>query len=88
MTSGERTAAPSATTDESRAILIATASGALGLRLADPVLEGQWTSEGFEWQGSPADPSGLRSAVGLVWRNAVLWVSLFALFTMAGWLGR
>jgi len=88
MTSGERTAERSATTDESRAILIATASGALGLRLADPVLEGQWVSEGFEWQGPPADPSGLRSAVGLVWRNAVLWVSLFALLTMAGWLGR
>jgi len=88
VTAGERSAARSAPGDESRAILIATASGALGLRLADPVLEGQWVSQGFEWQGSPPDPSGLRSAVGLVWRNAVLWVSLFALLTMAGWLGR
>jgi len=24
----------------------------------------------------------------LVWRNAVLWVSFFAILTMAGWLGR
>lgn len=74
--------------DESRAILLATASGALNLRLADPALEGHWVSEGFEWQGSLPDPSGLRSAVGLVWRNAVLWVSFFAILTMAGWLGR
>jgi len=79
---------PPPLTDASRAILLATASGALGLRLADPVLEGQWVSEGFEWHGAAPDPSGLRSAVGLVWRNAVLWVSLFALLTMAGWLGR
>jgi len=74
--------------DESRAILLATASGALGLRLADPVLEGHWVSEGFEWQGAVPDPGGLRSAVGLVWRNAVLWVSFFAILTIAGWLGR
>lgn len=74
--------------DESRAILLATASGALGLRLADPALEGHWVSEGFEWQGALPDPGGLRSAVGLVWRNAVLWVSFFAILTMAGWLGR
>ncbi|NCV62213.1 MAG: cobalamin biosynthesis protein CbiB, partial [Betaproteobacteria bacterium] len=39
-------------------------------------------------QGALPDPGGLRSAVGLVWRNAVLWVSFFAILTMAGWLGR
>jgi cobalamin biosynthesis protein CobD/CbiB len=83
-----RQAEAAAAIDESRAILLATASGALNLRLADPALEGHWVSEGFEWQGALPDPSGLRSAVGLVWRNAVLWVSFFAILTMAGWLGR
>jgi len=83
-----RQAESAALIDESRAILLATASGALNLRLADPALEGHWVSEGFEWQGALPDPGGLRSAVGLVWRNAVLWVSLFAILTMAGWLGR
>jgi cobalamin biosynthesis protein CobD/CbiB len=83
-----RQAAAALAIDESRAILLATASGALNLRLADPALEGHWVSEGFEWQGALPDPSGLRSAVGLVWRNAVLWVSFFAILTMAGWLGR
>lgn len=83
-----RQADSAAAIDESRAILLATASGALGLRLADPALEGHWVSEGFEWQGAVPDPSGLRSAVGLVWRNAILWVSFFAILTIAGWLGR
>jgi hypothetical protein len=30
----------------------------------------------------------LRSAVGLVWRSVVLWILLFAMLTIANWLGR
>jgi adenosylcobinamide-phosphate synthase len=43
---------------------------------------------GFEWSGSPPDAAGLRSAVGLVWRAVVLWIGLFAMLTIANWLGR
>lgn len=43
---------------------------------------------GFDWQGIEPDASSLRSAVGLVWRAVVLWVLLFAMLTIANWLGR
>jgi adenosylcobinamide-phosphate synthase len=43
---------------------------------------------GFDWQGTEPDAAGLRSAVGLVWRSVVLWILLFAMLTIANWLGR
>ncbi|HYF58064.1 MAG TPA: cobalamin biosynthesis protein [Burkholderiaceae bacterium] len=43
---------------------------------------------GFDWNGTEPDAAGLRSAVGLVWRSVVLWVLLFAMLTIASWLGR
>lgn len=43
---------------------------------------------GFDWQGAEPDANGLRSAVGLVWRSVVLWILLFAMLTIANWLGR
>lgn len=46
------------------------------------------SSSGFDWQGVEADAQSLRSAVGLVWRAVVLWVLLFAMLTIANWLGR
>lgn len=74
---------------DARGLLLATGGGALGLRLADPAMEAQWLSRsGFEWQGTAPDASSLRSAVGLVWRSVVLWIGLFALLTVATWLGR
>lgn len=73
-----------------RELLLAAGGGALGVRLADPAMEAQWSSgeQGFDWQGAQASPGSLRSAVGLVWRSVVLWVALFAMLTMANWLGR
>ncbi|HEY0878301.1 MAG TPA: CobD/CbiB family protein [Zeimonas sp.] len=75
---------------DSRALLLASGGGALGLRIAEPVLEARWTEgeQGFEWPGGEPDPGALRSAVGLVWRSVVLWISLFAMVTIAAWLGR
>ncbi len=46
------------------------------------------SGSGFDWQGVEPDASSLRSAVGLVWRAVVLWVLLFAMLTIANWLGR
>jgi adenosylcobinamide-phosphate synthase len=83
----------SSTTDlfaEQRTILLATGGGALGLRIADADIQARWNNEesGFEWQGAEPDARGLHSAVGLVWRSVVLWISLFAMITIASWLGR
>lgn len=82
--------AAKAGTDQ-RSLLLATGGGALGLRIADPALEARWAQngeQGFEPLGSEAASDGLRSAVGLVWRSVVLWVALFAMMTVANWLGR
>ncbi len=81
------------TTDPQRDLLLAAGGGALGLRIADPKLEAQWSAPGdaensFDWAGADPDPAGLRSSVGLVWRAVLLWISVFAMMTMATWLGR
>lgn len=75
---------------EQRALLLATGGGALGLRLADPELEARWGQgdQGYESQGLEPGSDGLRSAVGLVWRSVVLWVGLYAMLSVANWLGR
>jgi len=77
--------------DDQRALLLATGGGALGLRIADPALEALWAQEGeqgFEQQGAEPGLESLRSAVGLVWRSVVLWIALYAMLTIANWLGR
>jgi len=85
-----RGAVATGTGDDQRALLLATGGGALGLRIADPELEARWSQgeQGYEWQGIDPGSDGLRSAVGLVWRSVVLWVALFAMLTVANWLGR
>ena len=86
-----RGAVAAGTGNDGRALLLAAGGGALGLRLADPALEARWASEGdqgFEPQGADPGSDGLRSAVGMVWRSVVLWVALFAMLTLAAWLGR
>lgn len=85
-----RGAIASGTASDSRALLLASGGGALGLRIAEPMLEARWAEgdQGFEWPGAEPDAGSLRSAVGLVWRSVVLWISLFAMLTIAAWLGR
>mgnify|MGYP006271575467 CR=1 FL=1 len=85
-----RGAIAAGTGSEQRSLLLATGGGALGLRIAEPALEARWVSsdQGFEWQGAQPDSAGLRSAVGLVWRSVILWAGLFALVSLAAWLGR
>ena len=89
--------------DEQRRLLLMTGGGALGLRIADARIEAEVRGDaaardadpslaggapaGFDWIGGSPDPAGLRSAVGLVWRCVVLWIGLFAMLTLAGWLG-
>jgi adenosylcobinamide-phosphate synthase len=76
---------------DARGLLLATGGGALGLRIADPALEARWSQEGeagLDVLGGEPGPDGMRSALGLVWRSVVLWVALFAMLTVANWLGR
>jgi adenosylcobinamide-phosphate synthase len=54
----------------------------------DPSLTGGAPAGGFDWQGAEPDAAGLRSAAALVWRSLVLWILLFAMVTIANWLGR
>lgn len=86
-----RGAVAAGTGDDQRALLLAAGGGALGLRIADPALEARWTQEGergFEQQGAEPGVDAMRSAVGLVWRSVVLWVALYAMLSVANWLGR
>ncbi|MFT3802941.1 MAG: CobD/CbiB family protein [Burkholderiaceae bacterium] len=85
-----RGAVAAGTGDDQRALLLATGGGALGLRLADAELEARWATggQGFDWQGPDPGAEGLRSAVGLVWRSVILWIALFAMLTVANWLGQ
>lgn len=85
-----RGAVAAGTGADQRALLLAAGGGALGLRIADPELEARWASPeaGYEVQGGEPGSDSLRGAVGLVWRSVVLWVALFALLTVAAWLGR
>lgn len=74
--------------DGASGILLASGAGALGLRLGSPL-----PSEiGFEARpelglGEDADVEHLQSAIGLVWRALVLCLLLFALLTVARWVG-
>lgn len=74
---------------DSRSILMAAGSGALGVQLADPRLERRWLAgvRSFECPGSEAQPANLQAAAGLVWRSLLLWIGLFALITVSAWLG-
>lgn len=75
---------------DSRSVLMAVGSGALGVRLADPALAQRWAGSArpFECPGGEAQPASLPGAAGLVWRSLLLWLGLFALITVSAWMGR
>lgn len=73
---------------DSRTLILATASGALGMRLL-PAAEAvkHFDEVGNEGAGL-AEPTvaALRSIVGLVWRAMLLWLALLLALTLASWL--
>jgi adenosylcobinamide-phosphate synthase len=73
---------------DSRTLILATASGALGMRLL-PTAEAvkHFDEAGNEGAGL-AEPTvaALRSVVGLVWRAMLLWLALLLALTLANWL--
>jgi hypothetical protein len=86
---GARSAPPPADGDSQRSLVLAAGGGALGVRIAEPALEAQWAGGdlGFDWSGAIPDAAALRSAVGLVWRAVVLWLTFFGIITVSNWVG-
>ena len=82
--------------DSLSAVILAAGSGALGVRLGEPMSEPD-SSEALRMAeaGEPViyevglDPTErtMRSAVGLVWRLVIAWMTLLLMLTIAPWLG-
>jgi adenosylcobinamide-phosphate synthase len=72
--------------DRTQGIILASAAGALGVKLGDPVHR-HGTLEFRPELGvmEEADADYLESAVGLAWRAIVMWMLLIALATVASW---
>ncbi|VEB40989.1 CobD/CbiB family protein [Chromobacterium violaceum] len=69
-------------------ILLASAAGALGVKLGDPLRQDYSVKYRPELGlGDEADPSFLKSAVGLVWRSALLWLAVTLLISVASHMG-
>lgn len=74
--------------DYANGILLASAAGALGIRLGDPLKQDYTVKFRPELGlGDDADPNYLRSAVGLIWRSALLWLLVILLMSVARLLG-
>jgi adenosylcobinamide-phosphate synthase len=72
---------------DSRTLILATASGALGLRLMPAAEVVRYFDEAGNEGAGLAEPraAAVRSVVGLVWRALLLWLALLLLLTLAGW---
>jgi cobalamin biosynthesis protein CobD/CbiB len=69
-------------------IVLASAAGALGVRLGMPVYESGGVADRVEiGVGEDADVEFMQSAVALVWRALVLWLLLLLLLGLAGLIG-
>lgn len=69
-------------------ILLASAAGAIGVRLGDPLRQ-EYTVK-FRPElglGDEADPNYLKSAVGLIWRSVLLWLAVIMLIGLMQHLG-
>jgi adenosylcobinamide-phosphate synthase len=82
--------------DSLNAVILASGSGALGVRLGEPLSEPDSdealrmaeAGESIIYEvGSEPSERTMRSAIGLVWRTIVFWLILLAMLTTALWLG-
>jgi adenosylcobinamide-phosphate synthase len=82
--------------DSLSAVILASGSGALGVRLGEPMSEPD-SDEALRMAeaGEPVvyevglEPNErtMRSAIGLVWRLVIAWMALLLMLTIALWLG-
>ena len=72
---------------DSRTLILAAASGALGMRLMPAADAARYFDEAGNEGAGLAEPDipALRSVVGLVWRSLLLWLTLLLLLTAAKW---
>ncbi|MFZ5509161.1 MAG: CobD/CbiB family protein [Pseudomonadota bacterium] len=69
-------------------ILLASAAGALGVRLGMPIVEyGEVVDRPELGLGDEADVDFMQSGIGLVWRTLVLCLLLLTLLAIASWVG-
>ncbi|MGH8719148.1 MAG: CobD/CbiB family protein [Burkholderiales bacterium] len=69
-------------------IILASGGGALGVKLGDVLHQhGTLSFRPELGLGDDADADFMQSAVGLVWRALLLWISLILLMTVAHWVG-
>lgn len=74
--------------DKALGIILAAGGGALGVKLGEPLpFKGVIVYRPELGLGDEADPDGLQSAIGLVWRVLFLMVGFLLLLTIAHWLG-
>jgi len=85
-----RGAVASGTGSDQRTLLLAAASGATGLKLADSALEARWAgaAQSFEWPGRSVETTSLGIGMRLIYRSTAVWLGLFALLGLASYLGR
>lgn len=69
-------------------ILMASAAGALGIKLGETLKEGHSTQQARPelGLGDEAEPDHVRSAIGLVWRSVLLWLFIIMLTSVVRWL--
>jgi adenosylcobinamide-phosphate synthase len=73
--------------DQDYGILLASAAGALGVRLGEALHQDHTVKFRPELGvGDQASTDDLVSAVALVWRAAILWLAVILLFSIAQWL--
>lgn len=69
-------------------ILLASAAGAVGVKLGDPLRQDYTVKFRPELGvGDEADPHFLKRATGLVWRTVMLWIAVIALGSLSLWAG-
>ncbi|MEN9658070.1 MAG: hypothetical protein RL571_1535 [Pseudomonadota bacterium] len=69
-------------------VLLSSGAGAIGVRLGDTLHQDHTVKFRPELGvGDAASPDYLASAVGLIWRTAILWVAIVLLFSLGSWLG-
>lgn len=74
--------------DEAQGILLASAAGALGVRLGEEVhRHGALEFRPGVGLQDEADADYLQSAIGLIWRALAMWLLLILLATLASWFG-
>lgn len=77
---------PQARPDREESVVLAAGAGAMGVRLAQPVAEGEEWRERIEFGlGEEPDAEQIESANSMIWRGLMVWLVLALLAMVASW---